>query len=143
MDSIYIAKNLHFLRVFNKLTQVEIENSTGFKQRNWSNWENDVSQPSLTNLITISNNFGVPTDWILKLDLEQNVHLIKNLPLKIEEVKCTTKSTSYCTSNEVNEPEPDYGKVLELDTNKQILDQLKTLTDEVKKIGQNLQPKAI
>lgn len=143
MDSIFLSKNLHFLRVYNKLTQAEIESRTGFKQRNWSNWENDVSQPSLSNLISISNTFGVPTDWILKLNLKENVYLMEKIPAEIADVECISKCISKCISNVLEEPEIPVLRGDGKGQDSPILEQLKTLTDEVKKIAATLQPKGI
>ncbi len=143
MNDSFLPNNLAFLRDNKKLTQTEIEVQTGIARRNWSNWENDVSQPSIANLITIGNLFSVPIDWLIKLNLQENVQLIENLPSKLEDIKCTSKSTSNSTSNLMEEPEIAILQGKPADTNTLILQQLKTLTEEVKKIGENLLPKGV
>lgn len=138
MNRNFLAKNMIFLRKFKSLTQTEIEASKGIKRRNWSNWENEVAEPAIANLIDIANMFGVPIDWLLGVDLSENVHLMDNLPTQIEEIKCTSIGTSISTSNGVNEPPGPYNSEIKNSTDLLILQQLEVLTKEVQKIGENL-----
>jgi transcriptional regulator with XRE-family HTH domain len=132
------AKNLQFLRKNESLTQAAMQDKHGFKQRNWSNWENDGGEPDYSNLIAISNLFAVPVDWLLKVDLAENVHLLHKSEVTKDELFCTSKSTSNSTPNQVNDPPSDYRNSDKRATDLLILEQLQALTSEVKKIGEKL-----
>ncbi len=137
------AKNLVFLRKRRGLKQAEIEALCGIKQRNWSNYENGTTEPDITSLIATSKLFGTPVDWLIKVDLEQNVHLLSKLPLELEDLKSTSFHTSNSTSNVQNEGQKAYGNDQGKGTDLLILHQLEVLTGEVKKIAENLQQKGI
>ncbi|PQJ11378.1 hypothetical protein CJD36_006140 [Flavipsychrobacter stenotrophus] len=63
----YLARNIAYLRKVNKVTQAEIQASKGFKPNTQSNWENEVSEPSIDIIIQYSEYFNVNlSDLILK-----------------------------------------------------------------------------
>jgi transcriptional regulator with XRE-family HTH domain len=63
----YLARNIAHLRKVNKVTQAEIQASIGFKPNTQSNWENEVSEPSIEIIIQYSEYFKVNlADLILK-----------------------------------------------------------------------------
>lgn len=64
-----LPKNLYFLRKKNSLTQESITSSLGLSSSTWSNYENDVSVPSLRDLARIAHYFGVPLGALLDEDL--------------------------------------------------------------------------
>lgn len=81
MSQSLLGKNLVFLRMKNKWTQAEMQHHSGITGATWSNYENDVSKPSLEKILLISKMFGVTINDLLETDLE-NVHLNENLGKK-------------------------------------------------------------
>lgn len=67
----FLAKNLRFLRVSNKLRQHEIQEKLGTKRNTWSNWENKKSEPSLEILFTIAHFFNTDVGSLLSKDMEK------------------------------------------------------------------------
>src|SRR5215471_17325682 len=64
-----LSKNLYFLRRKNSLTQESITSSLGLSSSTWSNYENEVSVPSLRDLERIALYFGVTSGALLEEDL--------------------------------------------------------------------------
>jgi transcriptional regulator with XRE-family HTH domain len=64
-----LSKNLYFLRRKNGLTQESITSSLGLSSSTWSNYENEVSVPSLRDLERIAHYFGVTSGILLEEDL--------------------------------------------------------------------------
>jgi len=129
------ALNLIFLRKKKGWNQSEIESRCGFKQRTWSNWENDVSEPSITNLISISHLFGVTINDLLEKDLYEEIQVNSKIGYIKNEEKYTAKNTGIDTGNYVNE---DQAKLVKKQIDLLILEQLNTLTNEVKLMREKL-----
>lgn len=74
----FFGKNLRYLREKNTLTQEEIAQLFGLKNSTWSNYENGVSEPSISGLLHISNFFGIMVDELLRADIAlQEGHAVK------------------------------------------------------------------
>ncbi|MEJ7737425.1 MAG: helix-turn-helix transcriptional regulator [Chitinophagaceae bacterium] len=65
----FLGKNLKYLRKKLGKTQPEIASLVNKGSTTVSNWENGESEPSLSELMIISNFFGVPIDALLNKDL--------------------------------------------------------------------------
>lgn len=71
----FLGKNLRYLRKQSSKTQSEIASLIKKGQTTVGNWENGISEPSLEELLVISNYFDIPLDTLLKVDLsEVNVY---------------------------------------------------------------------
>jgi transcriptional regulator with XRE-family HTH domain len=94
----FLGKNLRHLRKQSSRTQSEIASLIQKGQTTIGNWENGISEPSLNELLIISNYFDIPVDTLLKMDLAEiqgtgprSAGLSRNYipndkePLKIEE----------------------------------------------------------
>lgn len=138
MDASTLAKNLVFLRKNKGWKQAEMEDRCGIKQRNWSNWENDISEPDVTTLLSISDMFGVKVDSLLKEDISKNTHLIDKKTYAIYAKKGTPKNTPIDTPNSEFVLAEDEVPIIKSEINSLILAQLKTLTSEVVKIRKKL-----
>lgn len=68
----FLAKNLSLLRKLTKMSQSEIEASTGIKRNTWSNWENKKSEPSLENLFKIAAFYNVDIGDLLSKNLSED-----------------------------------------------------------------------
>ena len=74
----FLGKNLRYLRKQSARTQSEIASLIQKGQTTVGNWENGISEPSLNELLIISNYFDIPLDTLLKIDLaETNVHALQ------------------------------------------------------------------
>ena len=136
-----LAKNLLYLRKRNKWTQAEMPDRCNVKTTTWSNWENGVSEPSASKIIEISDLFELPIDYILRYDLEKNVHLIEEWQEK--KGKKITSLYPYPTFyedtlNVVNEPVENYGKEFRKEVELLILKQLNDISDDVRKLTDKL-----
>src|ERR1700760_35087 len=67
----FLGKNLRHLRKQSSRTQSEIASLIQKGQTTIGNWENGISEPSLNELLVISNFFDIPVDTLLKIDLAE------------------------------------------------------------------------
>ena len=65
----FLGKNLRYLRRQSAKTQSEIASLIQKCQTTIGNWENGISEPSLDELLIISNYFDISIDALLKKDL--------------------------------------------------------------------------
>jgi transcriptional regulator with XRE-family HTH domain len=65
----FLGKNLRYLRKQSGKTQSEIASLIQKGQTTIGNWENGISEPSLGELLVVSNYFDIPIDALLKSDL--------------------------------------------------------------------------
>src|SRR3984957_16148817 len=68
----FLGKNLRHLRKQSARTQSEIASLIQKGQTTIGNWENGISEPSLNELLIISNYFDIPVDALLKVDLAES-----------------------------------------------------------------------
>src|SRR3979411_973105 len=64
----YLGKNLRYLRKQMSKTQSEIASLIKKGQTTIGNWENGISEPSLDELLVISNFFDIPLNALIKGD---------------------------------------------------------------------------
>ena len=67
----FLGKNIRFLRKQSSKTQSEIASLIQKGQTTIGNWENGISEPSLSELLIISNYFDIPLDTLIKIDLAE------------------------------------------------------------------------
>ena|SRR5579863_4631863 len=67
----FLGKNLRHLRKQSSRTQSEIASLIQKGQTTIGNWENGISEPSLNELLIISNYFDISVDTLLKVDLAE------------------------------------------------------------------------
>ncbi len=67
MSSFFGNKNMKLkeLRIKNKLTQNELGKIIGVSGQTILNWENDIFEPSIVNLIKLANFFNVSIDYLV------------------------------------------------------------------------------
>lgn len=65
----FLSKNIAYLRKSANLKQDEIQAQLGFKRNTWSNWENGISEPNISTLLTISIFFKVDISDLINKDL--------------------------------------------------------------------------
>ncbi len=81
----YFSKNIRFLRKKGGLRQEQMGDYTGIARTTWSNYENNLSEPSIAGLIEISNFFGITLDELMLSDLEtkEKEDIKKGIPKKL------------------------------------------------------------
>jgi transcriptional regulator with XRE-family HTH domain len=67
----FLGKNLRHLRKQSSRTQSEVASLIQKGQTTIGNWENGISEPSLNELLIISNYFDISVDNLLKVDLAE------------------------------------------------------------------------
>jgi transcriptional regulator with XRE-family HTH domain len=67
----FLGKNLRHLRKQSSRTQSEIASLIQKGQTTIGNWENGISEPSLNELLIISNYFDISIETLLKVDLTE------------------------------------------------------------------------
>ena len=67
----FLGKNLRYLRKQSARTQSEIASLIQKGQTTIGNWENGISEPSLNELLIVSNYFDISIDTLLKVDLAE------------------------------------------------------------------------
>ena len=65
----HLGKNLRYLRKKSSKTQSELASLIKKGQTTIGNWENGISEPSIDELLLLSNYFDIPVDILLKTDL--------------------------------------------------------------------------
>jgi transcriptional regulator with XRE-family HTH domain len=75
----FLGKNLRHLRKQSSRTQSEIASLIQKGQTTIGNWENGISEPSLNELLIISNYFDISVDTLLKIDLAETQGPISRL----------------------------------------------------------------
>jgi len=68
----FLGKNLRHLRKQSSRTQSEVASLIQKGQTTIGNWENGISEPSLNELLIISNYFDISVDNLLKVDLAES-----------------------------------------------------------------------
>lgn len=64
-----IGNNLKIVRKRKRMSQEEVATALGFTRSTYSGYENGVAQPSLENLIVLSDFYAIPIDDLVKKDL--------------------------------------------------------------------------
>ncbi|MEX1191234.1 MAG: helix-turn-helix domain-containing protein [Brumimicrobium sp.] len=67
--SIYLSSNLKLLRKNRKMSQEDVAQKLDFTRSSYSGYENGVAEPSVDNLVKLSNYFKIPLDDMIKKDL--------------------------------------------------------------------------
>jgi transcriptional regulator with XRE-family HTH domain len=66
----YLHSNIKFLRKRYAVTQEGLAFQVNKGQSTIGNWETQVSEPNISELVTISNYFGVSLDYLVLVDLK-------------------------------------------------------------------------
>lgn len=74
-----LARNIAILRINADFKQLDIELKTGIKRNTLSNWENGVSEPSIADLITLAQFFGVTVDEMIQSDFNNSPPGVKKV----------------------------------------------------------------
>lgn len=67
--SIHLSSNLKLLRKNRKMSQEDVAQKLQFTRSSYSGYENGVAEPSVENLVKLSNYFKIPLDDMIKKDL--------------------------------------------------------------------------
>lgn len=78
-----LKDKLQLLRKQNAYSQELLADKLGIARQTLSKWENGQAVPELSNLISLSNLYGITIDRIVKADDECNISLCKNASMDI------------------------------------------------------------
>ena len=103
--------SLKKLRVRNNLSQIELAEKLNVKQYVISSWEIGRSEPSINQIVELSNIFNVPTDYLLDKDMvivssEEEFKIVTSEMAKdcIDEFEeCIEKIRKKCTDEQKKE----------------------------------------
>ncbi len=96
----FLGKNIFHLRTNSSQRQSDIALLVGKKDRRTiGNWENGVSEPSIRDLLIISNYFGIPVDILLRSDLAEAQKAFGGVGDKEEGSGAGGKSVKYETDH--------------------------------------------
>lgn len=71
------GKNFQEQREFAKLSQNQLSKLTGIKQQNISRWENNETEPSITNCVILADFYGITLDELIGREIQPvSKHLI-------------------------------------------------------------------
>lgn len=70
-----LNENIKKLRIQKGMNQIELANALGVSKQCISNWENDNVLPSITMLMSLSDFFGVTTDYLLGRTDEETIDI--------------------------------------------------------------------
>ena len=93
----FLGKNIRYLRKRSAKTQTDLARLIKKGQTTIGNWENQISEPNIEELLLISNYFEVPVDTLLKVDL------LKAENREEEERELNSRMANERTTDEANE----------------------------------------
>jgi len=96
----FLPKNLRYLRRKIGQSQQEISKLVEKKQNTIGNWENDVSEPTISELAKLAQFFGVSLQDIILKDLEAEP--IQELPISKETIPAKPASSTYAINDGFN-----------------------------------------
>ena len=97
-----LKDKLQLLRKQNGYSQEQLADKLGIARQTFSKWENGQAVPELSNLISLSNLYGITIDRIVKEDDECNLSLRKNASMdinKVIEFLLVAKKNTYAAAN--------------------------------------------
>lgn len=121
----YFAQNLKFLRSHHKLSQDALAQHIGLNRGNIASYEKGSAEPSLKNLLNISQYFNISLNTLLETNVEEQYQLIDSLSAEPD-------IPDNGNDNEVFEIEHTFRKKLLL--NKQSLEEFRKHSDEMSMI---------
>lgn len=126
------ADNLKFLRKNDCVSQSHLALHMNKGQTTIANWENGNSEPSLDELIELSNFFDISPTVLLLGELE-NFNLIINPNANLKGKKVVKYHNQIETTGVVNEPDENLSWLLlqEVRRNSQNIDQLRVLIEKL------------
>lgn len=96
------ANNIKFLRKKKNLTQAQIAIELGFPRTTWASYEAEQAEPKISEIIRISEYFGIQMSQLLMEELSDDVHLSQNVGEKKSKGNSTPKCTPNSTPNTEN-----------------------------------------
>jgi transcriptional regulator with XRE-family HTH domain len=127
----FLGKNIRYLRKKFHQTQEGIAFLVGKGQTTIGNWENGVSEPSLEDLLIISNYFGISVDAFLKTDLTLATP-------RMEEGQPDDRKKTPRSYDHDQEAIISMVREREIDELSPILDEIRTIREEIASIKSRL-----
>ncbi|HEX9513456.1 MAG TPA: helix-turn-helix domain-containing protein [Puia sp.] len=124
----FLGKNIRYLRKQFPVTQSQLASLIGKGQTTIGNWENGISEPSIEELLILSNYFDISLDVLIKVDLgKTNYQLEKR---RKEGDSGHKPPVKYFPAEEVSVVSEQVDEGLSY-----VLQEIKALREEVARIG--------
>lgn len=97
-----LKDKLQLLRKQNGYSQEQLADKLGIARQTLSKWENGQAVPELSNLISLSNLYGISIDRMVKEDDECNISLCRNASIDINRIidfLLMAKKNTYAAAN--------------------------------------------
>ena len=128
-----LGKNIRFLRKQFPVTQSKLASLIGKGQTTIGNWENGISEPSIEELLILSNYFDISLDLLIKVDLSLTNYQVEGR--RKEEVAAQVPPVRY---DQTTEKENLVGENEDLSY---VLQEIKALREEIDRISSRLPDK--
>ncbi len=126
--SLFFPKNLRYLRKKKQQKQSEVSIKVKKKHNTVGNWENGVSEPNLSELLTLSDYFEVSADEFLRFDLEKEASLNNSDLSQLKNFNKNKKRKKYAINDEIGTIANDSGE-----------NQFRIVLHELQKINEKLE----
>ena len=123
----FLGKNIRYLRKQFPVTQSQLAALIGKGQTTIGNWENGISEPSIEELLILSNYFDISLDVLIKIDLAKTNYQVQK---KLEGKSKSKKPVKYLPSEEVSVVSEHEAEGLSY-----VLQEIKALREEIVRIG--------
>lgn len=125
-----LGKNIRFLRKQFPVTQSKLASLIGKGQTTIGNWENGISEPSIEELLILSNYFDISLDLLIKVDLSLTNYQVEGR--RKEEVAAQMSPARY------DQPTEKENLVGENEDLSYVLQEIKALREEIDRISSRL-----
>jgi|SRR6186713_168318 len=130
----FLGKNIRLLRKQTSKTQSELASLIGKGQTTIGNWENGISEPSLDELLLLSNYFDISLDILIKVDLSQTNWKVEKgeMPERGRSGKEVDYDHGATLQSKVEEKSVEFGSL------QQVVNELKIIREEIDRINSRL-----
>jgi transcriptional regulator with XRE-family HTH domain len=121
----FLGKNIRHIRRQSSVTQSELASVIGKGQTTIGNWENGISEPSLEELLILSNYFDISLDLLVKVDLSKTNYQTEKKQKEEHSTRPTPVKYDHTTAEA-----PTVGE----ESLSYVLNEIKVLREEVERI---------
>jgi transcriptional regulator with XRE-family HTH domain len=132
----FLGQNIRYLRRQAANTQTELASLINKGQTTIGNWENGISEPSIEELLILSNYFATPLDILVKVNLSQTNWVSEKAREKNKGHRSDTVTVYDHSVMKESMVQENGGNDLSY-----VLDELKALREEIDRIYSRLEEK--
>lgn len=124
----FLGKNIRYLRKQFPITQSQLASLIGKGQTTIGNWENGISEPSIEELLILSNYFDISLDVLIKVDLAKTNYQVEKRRKEGHSIQ--KPPVKYLPAEEVSVVSEQGAEGLSY-----VLQEIKALREEIERIG--------